>query len=194
LLYKHQILLISGSVRQYSYTYFLTEAIAEALRERGVTTSHWNLGKKPLPIADPAFHSNPTQHFDSTVRELVKIATVCDAFVFASPIYHNSYSGVLKNALDFLTINHFQNKPVGLLGHGGNRSTQAVDHLRIVVRGLLGVAIPTQICTAQQDYDEVGGNNYKLKSEDILQRIQRFTSELTVFAYMLQHIRLQSNS
>jgi len=95
---------------------------------------------------------------------------------------------VLKNAVDHLTIAHFRYKPVGLVSHGGNRSTQAVDHLRIVVRGLLGVAIPTQVCTAQKDYRQDGELSYQLESEEISRRIERFASELMVFADRLRPV------
>lgn len=116
-------------------------------------------------------------------------AASCDAFVLSSPIYHNSHSGVLKNALDLLRIPHFYYKPVGLISHGGNRGTQAVDHLRTVARGLLGVAIPTQVCTDKQDFREIDSEGYELVSMDILQRINRFASELIVFAILLRQIR-----
>ena len=184
-----KVLLISGSVRQPSYTRTLTEEAEKALIKHGITTTHWNLGETSLPIADPEFHHDPVNHSDKRVRSLVALADACDAFVLSSPIYHNSYSGVLKNALDHLAISQFYYKPVGLISHGGNRNTQAVDHLRIVVRGLLGVAIPTQVCTSSNDYHEVGTESYELVSENILQRIERLTSELIVFAHQFRLVR-----
>ena len=116
-------------------------------------------------------------------------AESCDAFVLASPIYHNSYSGVLKNALDHLAIAQFYYKPVGLLSHGGNRSSQAVDHLRIVVRGLLGFATTTHVCTANADYRKTDDGNYELEAEEILSRIERFTTELIMLAGAFRIIR-----
>lgn len=172
-----------------SYTRALAERVEQELAERGAKTKHWDLRKSPLPIANPAFHGNPAQHADKRVRRLVTHAAACDAFVLASPIYHNSYSGVLKNALDHLAIEQFHHKPVGLLSHGGNRSPQAVDHLRIVARGLLGTAIPSQICTDAQDFRERGADGYELTSERILLRLDRFVAELLLFAQMLRLIR-----
>lgn len=184
-----RVLLISGSIRQPSHTRTLTERVEQALASHGARPSHWNLLEAPLPIADPRFHDDPIQHHDKAVRAFVEQASVCDAFVLASPVYHNSYSGVLKNALDNLTIAQFYYKPVGLIGHSGNRSTQAVDHLRIVVRGLLGVATPTQVCTAEQDYRLTETGGYELIYEPILQRIERFVVELIIFANQLQLVR-----
>jgi NAD(P)H-dependent FMN reductase len=95
----------------------------------------------------------------------------------------------LKNALDHLTIPCFHLKPVGLASHGGNRGTQAVDHLRIVVRGLLGVAIPTQVCTGADDYKDVNGLGYVICSQSIIGRIERFTLELLTFAEHMATVR-----
>jgi NAD(P)H-dependent FMN reductase len=90
--------------------------------------------------------------------------------------------------LDHLTIRCFHLKPVGLVSHGGNRNTQAVDHLRIVVRGLLGVAIPTQVCTADKDYDEAA-QDYSISNSAIAQRIDRFVGELLMFAQQMIWLR-----
>ncbi|HEX9942099.1 MAG TPA: NADPH-dependent FMN reductase [Thermoanaerobaculia bacterium] len=183
-----RILLLSGSTREPSYTSVLTRAVQRALHRQGVETTFWNLRESTLPIADPAFHNDPRNHPDEVVRSLVTVAEASDGFVLASPIYHNSYSGVLKNALDHLTIAQFRYKPVGLASHGGNRSSQAVDHLRIVVRGLLGVAIPAQVCTAAADY-HTSENEPVLGSEEILQRVERFALELLVFAQTFRALR-----
>ena len=39
-------------------------------------------------------------------------------------------------------------KPVGLIGNsGGIVSSEPLSHLRVIVRSLLGIAVPTQIAT-----------------------------------------------
>ena len=159
----------------------LTATIGARLDSLGAETFHWDLRERPLPIADPNHHDDPSRHPDPAVRDLVHLASEASGFVLASPIYHNSYSGVLKNALDHLSIGQIQLKPVGLASHGGHRSPQAVDHLRIVVRGLLGLAIPTQVCTSAGDFCE-GRRGAPLSSQDILQRIDRFALELVALA------------
>jgi NAD(P)H-dependent FMN reductase len=184
-----EMLLISGSIRIPSYTRALTGHVEAILRAAGIETTHWDLTERPLPIADPRFHHDPPSHPDADVRALVSRATAADGFVLATPIYHNSYSGVLKNALDHLAIPQFQYKPVGLLSHGGNRSTQGVDHLRIVTRGLLGVSIPAQVCTAQDDYRLLDAATCELTNVDILARVSRFAAELVLFASHLRVLR-----
>lgn len=183
-----RVLLVIGSSRHPSHTRTLSESVEKALIGRGATTTTWDLGQRPLPPADPRFHEDPDGHEDADVRELSARAHEADAFVLSSPLYHNSFSGILKNLLDNLAIAHFHYKPVGLLGHGGHRSTQAVDALRVVTRGLLGVATPTQICTRDDDY-RAAPDGYVLQDPSITARVERFADELALFAVALRVVR-----
>jgi NAD(P)H-dependent FMN reductase len=95
---------------------------------------------------------------------------------------------VLKNALDYLTLRDLRYRPVALASHGGR---QALDHLRIAVRGLLGVAIPAQICTREADFDAAVGADglYAVTDGDIQARILRQADELMLFARHLGALR-----
>lgn len=171
-------LILNGSASQNSHTSALSQSILDSLSRRRVHAKTISLVSTPLPFADPAFHRNPIDHPDSRVKQLVEQADRTHIFVLLTPIYHNSYSALLKNSLDHLAIKQFAGKIVGLGSHGGNRSTQAVDHLRIVSRGLNAIAIPTQVCTDDSDYRPIDGG-YVVYSETILERIERFADELT---------------
>ena len=63
-------------------------------------------------------------------------------------------------------------------------ATQAVDQLRIVVRGLGGIAIPTQFVTTDADW-VLGPDGYELKSEALNARLERFLDELLSVASRL---------
>ncbi len=183
-----KVVLISGSSRHPSHTASLVQAVSTGLSERGAHTCVWILSERRLPASDPSYHSDPILNPDPVVRELVREVADSDAIVLASPVYHNSYSGILKNALDHLAISQFYRKPVGLVGHGGNRTTQAVDHLRIVVRGLLGFALSSQVCTCNDDYAETA-EVYRIISSDIEARIERFIDEMMLVAAMMSILR-----
>lgn len=183
------MLVISGSLRAHSYTRALAEGISATLRGTGAAVEHWSLRHRPLEMVDPGARADPEWVPDGPTASLLLAASDCDAFVLASPVYHNSYSGVLKNALDHLDVDHFSFKAVGLAGHGGNRSTQAVDHLRIVVRGLRGVAIPSQICTADVDFDWTSKGGLQLRDQHLLVRQRNFVTELVVLAHHLRVMR-----
>ena len=184
------MLVIAGSPRRPSYTRSLAHTIGQRLTEQGARVGTLDLYATPLPPMAPELRAKRLEHPDETVRRLFGLAEEADAFVLASPVYHNSYAGVLKNALDYLMLRDLRYRPVALAAHGG-RSTQAVDHLRQVVRGVLGVAIPTQVCTQDADFtaepDEAG--LYRVTDPDIDARIGRQVTELTVFAKHLTALR-----
>ncbi len=173
------ILLICGSTRKGSYSQAAVRAAAAMLESKGAKICLWDLGVQRLPIADPEYHDRPRQHPLPIVQELVAAADAADAFVLGSPVYHNSYSGVLKNCLDHLTISQFAYKPVGLISFGTTHTAvQACDHLRIVTRGLYGLAIPSQVVTVRTDFSNDEFGDPKLTNPQILKRLDAFATEL----------------
>ena len=186
------VVAILGSPRAPSYTRSLGEAVIGALEARGAAVETLDLRATPLPPMTPELRAKRGRHPDPAAARLFCLAEGADAYLLASPVYHNSYSGVLKNALDYLTLRDLRYRPVALMSHGG-RSTQAVDHLRIAVRGLLGVAIPAQICTAEADFSEAPGEDglYAVTDADIQARIIRQADELMLFAKHLAALRAE---
>src|SRR5207302_6766258 len=88
--------------------------------------------------------------------------------------------------LDNLSRGELEGKPVGLLSHsGGFPPTQALDHLRAVVRGLLGVAIPRQVVTVDGDYT-LSGERYVLSSAGTADRLVALADELLWFTARLR--------
>ncbi len=187
-----RIVAILGSPRAPSYTRSLGQALVRALTERGARVETLDLRATPLPPMTPELRAQRCDHPDPATARLFRLAEAADAYLLASPVYHNSYSGVLKNALDYLTLRDLRYRPVALASHGG-RSTQAVDHLRVSVRGLLGVAIPAQVCTAEADFAEAVGADglYAVTDGDIQARIARQADELLLFAKHLGALRAE---
>ncbi|GAA4804319.1 NADPH-dependent FMN reductase [Streptomyces ziwulingensis] len=89
----------------------------------------------------------------SQTARLRALAARCDAAVLATPVYHGSYSALLKNALDHLTGDALTGRPVGLIAAGGGPrgAGTACDQLRTVVRALGGWAAPTHVATTAAD-------------------------------------------
>jgi azobenzene reductase len=171
---KPMVLLIAGTIHRPSHTQAVIRAIAETLTARGAEICEWDLVKMPLPIADPEYDGIPLHNPNANVRELARAANAADAFVLGTPVYHNSYTGVLKNALDSLGDEQFEGKPVGLVGHKG---IQPLDHLRIVVRSVGAYAITRQVVTSREHFVETE-QGYCLQSETMTHRINVFCDEL----------------
>lgn len=180
-----RVLIMPGSVRRPSHSVALAHKIAEAFSAPFEPTVLSNI---VFPPADPRFHRNPLEHQLNEVRGLAEAAQAAAAFVWVSPIYHNSYSSHLKNLLDHLAIRQFSNKVVGLASHGGNRSPQAVDHLRIVARGLNAITTPSNVCTADEDY-ATAPEGFEVTSDDILTRVTRLVTEISAMTLGLSGMR-----
>jgi len=191
--YRPRVLLISGSVAQTAHTRMLVVTLAAALKLNNVEPDLLDLRATPLPIADPVYHEAPEGHPEPAVREIAERASAASGFVLGSPVYHNSYSGVLKNCLDHLGIKHFAGKPVALVAHGGTiRNFQPCDHLRIVVRGMHGNAIVPQVVTTDSDYALQAGR-LVIVERAVLRRITALAQHLSQQIHVLHELAARNN-
>lgn len=181
-----QILLLCGSNATKSHTRTHLLYLKKLLQEQGITTVLWDFRAKPVPIAIPEFHNDPIQNPDPNVKELITTVAAFAGIILGSPLYHGSYSGVLKNALDNLPYDAFRNKPVGLISNGSNirLASNPCEHLRLVTRALFGYVTQTQVGTANKDFDETA-DGLALVSDEVKKRSARLIKELIAFATVL---------
>lgn len=175
-----KVVLLDGSPAVPSRVGVLIEAIAAQLHEKGCETVVLELQSLALPTNDPAYYKNPREHPDERVRDFVAAIQDADAVVLGTPLYHGSYSGLIKSALDHLTNDALRGKVVGIISNatGPRSSVLAASALVPVARALKGEVINCLIGTCKADYAERGGV-FQIVDECILERIDRFASELT---------------
>ncbi|MCT9929667.1 NAD(P)H-dependent oxidoreductase [Planotetraspora sp. A-T 1434] len=98
----------------------------------------------PLPHLDeplpPAYGQYSHPH---TQEWAAKIASF-DAYVFVTPEYNHSTSGVLKNAIDYLHA-EWNNKAAGFVSYGSVGGARAVEHLRLVMAELQVATVRSQV-------------------------------------------------
>ncbi|MFE2931973.1 MULTISPECIES: NADPH-dependent FMN reductase [unclassified Streptomyces] len=180
-----EILIIQGSLGTPSRTAALAEEAARRLTLDGHRARIFDLRVHDLPWAVPQGEGAPSQRPAPALRKLLAAATAADAFVWASPVYHNSYSGVLKCALDHLTAREFRGKPVALCGDGGRRgSEQPLEHLRTVARSLHAVATSTVVTTRTDDF-VLDGGRYVLADKETVHRVGVMCHQLADLAGLL---------
>lgn len=170
-----KILILIGSGDRDSHSLHLGQAIEDGLRARSAETELINLVEYKLPMYDRSIER--TDAYDDKTRTFLRKSMEVDAFVWVTPIYHNSYSSTLKNALDWHHSAKFPGKVVGMASNGGDRSPQAVDHLMLIARSQHLVTIPTRVCTTESDYDVTKN----IINESIKQRIENFCDQLVEF-------------
>lgn len=125
------ILGISGSLRKDSFNTAALRACSERL-PAGVTMSLFDLA--PIPLYDEDVRALGLPEPVQQLREQIRAA---DAMVIATPEYNYSFSGVLKNAIDWASRppeQPFDGKPIALIGAtpGGLGTSRAQYHLRQV--------------------------------------------------------------
>ena len=73
-------------------------------------------------------------------------------------------------------------KPVGLISNsGGIVSSEPLSHLRVIVRSLLGIAVPTQIATHDSDYAKLEDGTLYLNDEEFQLRAKLFVDQIVSF-------------
>ncbi len=167
-----KVLILVGSADADSHSLHLGSAIEKGLQDHGAEIELINLIEYELPLYDRGVER--AEAYDEKTKAFLQKSLEVDAFVWITPIYHNSYSSRLKNAIDWHHSTKFPGKVVGLASNGGNRSPQAVDQLMLVARSQGLVTIPTRVCTDTSDYNE----QLELTDQDILERVERFSKEL----------------
>lgn len=175
-----KVLILVGSADADSHSLHLGRAIEKSLQKNGADTEVINLIDYGLPLYDRGVER--ADKFDEKTKSFLQKSLEADAFVWVTPVYHNSYSSRLKNALDWHHSTKFPGKVVGLASNGGNRSPQAVDQLMLVARSQGLVSIPTRVCTDASDYND----QLELTDQDILERVERFAKELVDTSRKLQ--------
>lgn len=177
--------LIAGSPAESSRTLGLANSIAEELVFKGHEAVVWDLAEKPLAAFEPRFHYDQRLVGDRA-QDFLKELNESSMVVLSTPLYHGSYSGALKNALDYLVKDQFNDKPVGLACNGGlAKASQAISHMLQITQTLYGIPMQTQIVTSADSYEE-SAEGFELTDEASLDRVKRLVEELDRYSELLR--------
>lgn len=137
-----KIVAIGGSLRPLSCTYKILELSLIKLKNAGVEVELIDLRKLTLPFCQGYVEYSDYPDVD-ILRNAIRHA---DGIIMASPEYHGSMSGVLKNALDLIQEEDIQGKVVALIAIlGGVHSSNALNTMRVVCRQLRCWVLPEQL-------------------------------------------------
>jgi FMN reductase len=171
------VVALCGSLRPESYTRRALEIAAAQMRADGATVDLVDLAELALPFCD-----GPNDSDDHPGKRALKERVGrAHGVLLGSPEYHNSYSGVLKNALDLLSSEDVKGKLFGLLGVSGGEAgaINTLGHLRYVVRGIGGWSLPVQI-SIPNAWKAFEGDRLKDAKQE--ERLRAFAGELVRFA------------
>jgi NAD(P)H-dependent FMN reductase len=130
-----------------------------------------DLADYPLPHLDEPLPPNMGRYHNTHTREWAATIRRFDGFVFVTPEYNHSTSGVLKNALDFLYA-EWNNKAMGVVSYGATGGTRAAEHLRLIAGELQMADVRTNVAlslfTDFRDFTELGPGGHQAQALDTL--------------------------
>lgn len=164
---------INGSLRPESYSAKALELAAMRVQALGASVEILDLRGMKLPFCDGGdeYPDYPD------VEKLRQTVAEADGLILATPEYHGSVSGVMKNALDLMSFDHLAGKVAGLISVlGGQSNNNALNDLRIILRWVHAWVIPEQVAIGQawKAFSADG----KLADEQLSKRLDQFAQSL----------------
>ena len=176
-----RLLAIGSSMRKNSYsTRVANLVLGVSEKNYGAETKLLNLRQTKLPIY------NPDQGSESSleVEYLVKWA---DAFILASPDYHGSMSGVMKNFLDHFWA-EFAGKVFGFICASHEKGLTVIDQMMTAVRQCYGWSMPYGISTeGESDFND----SVEIINVSLSKRLRMFARDITVYGKLIRGQFLQ---
>lgn len=164
---------IGGSLRPNSHSQIALNFAAQRVEALGAEVEILDLRTMQLPFCNGE-DGYPGYPDVERLRNAVKQA---DGLILATPEYHGSVSGVLKNALDLMDFEQLDGKVTGLISVlGGQSNSNALNDLRVIMRWVHAWVIPEQIAVGQAW--KAFGPDAKIVDEKLSQRFDQFAQSL----------------
>jgi NAD(P)H-dependent FMN reductase len=110
------ILGIAAGIGQSWHTRLLVERVLAAAAADKADTELIDLSQTPIDFAA----NKAAEEYSAATQRAIELAGRADGFVFGSPIYRATYTGVLKNFFDLMPVEAMLGKVAGLVATGGS--------------------------------------------------------------------------
>jgi NAD(P)H-dependent FMN reductase len=125
-----RIAIILGSTRPGRKGKSVADWVADKAAERTAAEYELvDLADNPLPHIDEPMPPTMGQYAGEHTKAWAEQIASYDGFVFVTPEYNHSTSGVLKNAIDYLYA-EWNNKAAAFVSYGSLGGARAIEHLR----------------------------------------------------------------
>lgn len=171
-----KVLGVCGSMRAKSRSASALEIVLDAARSHGAETRLLDLRAVELPMFRPDVENDSA--VVATANEAVNWA---DAFVLASPDYHGSMTGAIKNFLDYYWT-EFAGKIFGYLCASHEKGLTPMDQMRTAVRQCYGWSLPYGVSFhGSEDFDADGN----IANDKVLLRLQILARDIVVYGGLI---------
>jgi arsenic resistance protein ArsH len=177
-----RILLLYGSLRERSFSRFLTEEAARILEHFGAEVCIFDPMQLPMAGSVPDTHPK--------VVELRALSLWSEGQVWCSPERHGAITAVMKNQIDWIPLEQGALRPsqgrtlAVMQVCGGSQSFNVVNTMRLLGRWMRMFTIPNQssVPKAYMEFDEAG----RMKPSPYYDRVVDVMEELFKFTLLLR--------
>ncbi len=166
------VLGVAGSTRRGSYSTQALKIALEHAKKQGAEVRLLEIANMPL--------YDPNAPASKEVELVAKAVSWADAFIIASPDYHGSMSGALKNFLDHF-YEEFAGKIFGFIVASHEKGLTVMDQMRTAVRQCYGWSLPYGV-SVNGPQDFTGG---ELVNARLSKRMQMMARDLVVYGRLL---------
>jgi FMN reductase len=155
-----KVLGLCGSLRQGSRTWQAIRFALAGAKRGGAEIDGLRGRALEFPIFDPDL---PLEAHPAGVATFLEKVRAADAVILATPVYHGTVSGLLKNAVDYLELGaaweqpYLAGKVCGLICVSGRQVNEtALDAMQHIARALHCVTLPRVASVPRGAFDEAG--------------------------------------
>ena len=171
-----KVLGIGSSMRRESFGTETLKIILQKVNQNGGHSQLLNLFDNPLPIYWP--DNDNDDHF---IKEATAMVNWADAFIFATPDYHGSMAGSLKNFMDYFW-SEFAGKTFGYICSSHEKGLTVMDQMRTAIRQCYGWSLPYGISiNSSTDFND----RRQLVNKQLIRRLDSFARDLVVYGTLI---------
>lgn len=172
---------ICGSLRANGYTRYAVQSALQGAELTGAQPQLLELRNYDLPFCDGR---RDESSYPPDLTRLCLTVQQAHGIILGTPVYHGSYSGVLKNTLDLMGFREFEGKMIGLVGVSGGQTgaVSALNALRTIGRTLHAWVIPEEVSIPQawKAFDDSG----RPRNPDLEKRLHALGRQVARYAYL----------
>jgi len=173
-----RVLGVGSSMRQDSFSTETLKIILNNVNKNGGDTRLLNLYSNPLPMYTAEYNEKL-----SGIKHAVELVNWADALVLATPDYHGSMAGSLKNFLDYFWA-EFAGKTFGYLCSSHEKGLTVMDQMRTAIRQCYGWSLPYGISiNSNQDFNA----DREIINVQLLGRLESFARDLVVYGGLISN-------
>ena len=173
-----RVLGVGSSMRQDSFSTETLKIILNKVNKNGGDTRLLNLYSNPLPMYTAEYNEKL-----GGIKHAVELVNWADAIVLATPDYHGSMAGSLKNFLDYFWA-EFAGKTFGYLCSSHEKGLTVMDQMRTAIRQCYGWSLPYGISiNSNQDFNA----DREIINVQLLGRLESFARDLVVYGGLISN-------